>query len=497
MASPLRRRTLLVVALLISAGAWRLALGTRYFGWEESDYGNLAMVRGVLESGFTHFDMNHLPMYYGLSAAVMGVVGDAVVASRAVSLVAGMLTVALTVVLADRLAGRQVAWIAGLVCVVQPELALYSASSLREPVYAAAVMGCLVALTRERLAIASAVAAVAFLTRMDAAFTLVPVLALHAMGRPGRVRRLAAALGPIALGILAWSVYCELVHGTWQFWGHSVSVNIETGGSELEVGESSWLTGGFKVALALLVQVLPSRLGWALAIGAVVAMLSLPWRRHDARRTVGVAALALLGFWLAIGFTAQHEPGHNLYWKWLHGVLPPLIVLGALGLVRLLDQVRQIAGWPFAALLGVAAVGQTSWAFLQETRRQVELSEELYKPQLELAQWIESEIDESVPLLVDNIPGCWIDRRDHGRELHTWYDVPVEPGSRGEFADWLRENHIGYVLWFAEEWTQAPIVAPWLSEVKAHHLGSVVLVPLREEPSYGWVFYRVEEVDGV
>lgn len=485
-----------MAALLAVAGAWRLALGTRYYGWEESDYGNLAMVRGVLESGFTHYDMNHLPMYYGLSAAVMGVIGDAEIASRAVSLVAGMLTVALTVVLADRLAGRSVAWVAGIVCVVQPELALYAASSLREPVYAAAVMGCLVSLTRERLALASLLAGVAFLTRMDAAFTLGPVLLLHALGREGRWRRVGSALGPLAFGVVLWAAYCEVVHGTWQFWGHSVAVNIETGGSELEPGQGSWVGDGVRVVLALLVQVLPSRTGWALALGAAVALISTPWRRHDARRTVAVASLLLLGFWLAIGFTAQHDPGHNLYWKWLHGVLPPLIVLGSVGLLRLLDQARQVGGWPLAGLLAVAAVGQTSVAYAKETQRQVRLSATLYKPQLELARWIETDIDESVPLLVDNIPGCWLDRQDHGRELHTWYDVPVEPGSQGEFASWLSANHIGYVLWFREEWTQAPVVAPWLGEVKAHHLGSVILVPLREESEYGWVFYRVEEVDG-
>ena len=27
-----------------------------YYGWEESDYGNLAMVYGVWESGFTHYE---------------------------------------------------------------------------------------------------------------------------------------------------------------------------------------------------------------------------------------------------------------------------------------------------------------------------------------------------------------------------------------------------------------------------------------------------------
>ncbi|HJN73229.1 MAG TPA: glycosyltransferase family 39 protein [Myxococcota bacterium] len=492
----LRRRTLLVAGLLVAAGAWRALLSTRYFGWEESDYGNLAMVRGVLESGFTHFDMNHLPMYYGLSALVMAVVGDAVQATLAVSMLAGMLTVALTVVLGDRLAGRGVAWTAGAIAIVQPELALYAASSLREPVYAAAVIGCLVALTRERLAWASVLAGVAFLTRMDGLLTLGPALLIHALGRPHRLARVGAALGPLALLVFAWAAYCSVVHGTWEFWGHSVAVNIETGGTELAPDQEGWAMDGLAVSWALLTDVLPGRIGWALSVGAVVGIVGIPWHRHDPRRTVGITALCLLGFWLAIGFVAQHEPGHNLYWKWLHGVLPPLIVLATIGVWRVAEQLSALVGRVPVYLLAVAAVAQTARAFALETKRQLDVSAELYKPQLELAQWIESEVPEATPLLVDNIPGCWIDRREHGRTLHTWFDVPVEHDNRVAFGEWIEAEHIGYVLWFQEDWTQAPAIAPWLEQATAHHLGDVILVPLREEPGYGWVFYRVELVGG-
>ena len=496
MASSTRRRTILVASLLVVAAVYRLALGTQYYGWEESDYGNLAMVRGVLESGFRHYDMNHLPMYYGLSAAVMGVVGDAVVASRFVSLVAGVLTVGLAVVLADRLVGRSIAWVVGLVCVVQPELALYAASSLREPVYAAAVLGCLVALSRERLAVASLMAGVAFLTRMDAALTLGPVLLLHALGRGPRPTRLLAAVGPLVLAGLAWSFYCSQVHGTWAFWGHSVAVNIETGGSEEQLGGMEWLLGGVRVCLALLFEVLPSRIGWGLFIGYFVGLLVVPWRRHDPRRTVAVASLLLLGFWLGIGLTAQHDPGHNLYWKWLHGVLPPMLLIGCIGVFRVAHHARAAGGRLGVAMLVLVVAGQGIWAAATETQRQVALSKELYQPQLELAQWIESEVPESVPLLVDNIPGCWLDRRDHNRELHTWFDVPVPPEDRQAFAAWLGSERIGYVLWFREDWTQAPVIAPWLATAVPHKLGRVVLVPMREEPGYGWILYKVEHIDG-
>ena len=40
--------------LLALALVWRLWIGTRYAGWEESDYGNLAMIEGVRAGAFLH-----------------------------------------------------------------------------------------------------------------------------------------------------------------------------------------------------------------------------------------------------------------------------------------------------------------------------------------------------------------------------------------------------------------------------------------------------------
>ena len=115
-----------MVAVL--ALGYRLALSQVYFGWEESDYGNLAMIKGVVDHGFGQYDMNHLPMYYFLSAVVMSVVGDAQTAGLVVSMGSGVLTVVLGVMLAQQLAlkGGHVEGLFG----VPTEPALYSSSTL-------------------------------------------------------------------------------------------------------------------------------------------------------------------------------------------------------------------------------------------------------------------------------------------------------------------------------------------------------------------------------
>jgi 4-amino-4-deoxy-L-arabinose transferase-like glycosyltransferase len=483
---------LLLATIGLLAFLWRLFLSTRYAGWEESDYGNLAMVRGVLDGGFRHYDMNHMPGYYALGAAALAVVGDAVVASRAVSMIGGVAAAMLAVLGTDRLAGRKAAWLAGALLIVQPEFALYASSSLREPVYAAFVVGCLVALGRERLLLAGALAGGAFLVRFDATLSLGPVLLLHAVGRPGRLRRVVLALAPFAATIGLWSLYCKVDHGTFAFWSHAVQVNVETG---LGGGHEGWVersANGLRVALALVGWLLPWRIGWAVWLGLLAALAVTPWGRHDPRRTWAFAALTLTGVWAGIGLVGQHEPEHNLYWKWMAPLVPVLVPMGASALRVTADAVARRAGRVAAVVFLVLVMGQAVASNLAETRRQVARSDAWYRPQLELAQWIEAEVPEDMPLVLDNIPACWIDRREHERPLTSWHDIPVEGGDEPAFGAWVAREGIGWILWFREDWTQAPRVAPFLSRGGSWAGGGVRLTEVDREDGYGWIFFRVD-----
>ena len=145
------------------------------------------------------------------------------------------------------------------------------------------------------------------------------------------------------------------------------------------------------------------------------------------------------------------------------------------------------------ALLG-GLVLQGVGSNLKETARQVGLSARLYAPQLALGRWIEREVPPGQPLLVDNIPACWLDRRPHERELTSWFDVPSRRGDPGAFAEWIRDAEIGWVLWFREEWTQAPRVAPFLEGGGRWVSGGTVLQEVAREDAYGWILFRVEGV---
>jgi hypothetical protein len=424
-----------------------------------------------------------------MGAALLALVGDAEVAGRIVCRLSGLTSLGLSVALADRLADRRVALSTALLLCLQPEFALYASTTLREPPYSAAVMLCLLALVNEKMLWAGLAASLAFLVRMDGAAVLGPLLLLHGLGRGPRLQRCLAGLLPLAATIFAWSAYCRWDHGTWLFWSHSVNVNIETGmGAEAEE-PGSWTLAGLSVVGGLAAWLLPWRIGWAPWAGLWLALARLPWARHDPRRSAGLLALGLGAFWCGIGFIAQHAPSHNLYWKWMYPLVPVVLPLGMAGLWAAADRLPAALRLPAVAL----AIVQIGWSYPQETRRQLQLSEQLYRPQVELARWLEAEVPEEVPLVWDNIPACYINRRSHERRMISWFDVPNPSGDPSAFAAWLRAERIGYVLWFREDWTQAPLNAPFLAAGGAWEADGLRLVEQRREDSYGWILYAVEQ----
>jgi 4-amino-4-deoxy-L-arabinose transferase-like glycosyltransferase len=488
MLSDKNRRWLPVCVAMCVGLAYRLWLMSTYAGWEESDYGNLAMVRGVLDGGFVHFDMNHMPGYYGLAAIVLAFVGDTVVAARATSLLGGIIALGLSVHLARRLGGVKAAWLAALVLIVQPEFALYAASSLREPVYAAFVLGALAALLSEHLVLAGSLAGLAFFVRMDGALVLAPVLILHTWR--GHPKRLLRTLSPLVCAIVFWAVYCRMEHGTFAFWGHSVQVNLETGLGAEATSTIEWWQAGAHVVTVLGGWLLPWRIGWGIWLGCFVFAFGVLRRSSGPQQTLAVAALSSVGVWLGMGLVGQHSPTHNLYWKWLCPVVPMLVPVGVVGLLTIADRLSKHLGSLGAKVLIGVVILQGLLSNAQETQRQLLLSESLYRPQLELAQWIESEIPDDVPLLLDNIPACWIRRQATNRKMISWFDVPTNDALG--FSRWVEREKIGLILWFRESWTQAPVVAPFLSAGGEWRGGGVTLIEVDREDDYGWILFRVE-----
>jgi len=472
-----------------AAFAWRMWLGTHYAGWEESDYGNLAMIEGVRAGGFRHYDMNHMPGYYGLSALVHVVVGNALVAGRTVAMVGGLGAFAGGVWLAQRLGGRWAALLAAGWMLVQPELALYSATTLREPLYALALVGFVASLVERRPWVAGLFGALAFSVRFDAFVVLGAATLVHVWADRRAVSTAVRTMAPIVAGAVLWSVYCRIDHGTFAFWSHAVAVNVETGlGAESE-RPLDWVLAGTDVAARLVGWLLPWRIGWGVWLSAVVVLVVTPWRTPGPLRTLSATAFMATGFWAAVGFIGQHSPEHNLYWKWMMPLVPLLVPLGAVGwsmaLRRAGDRKKVVL-----VILGLTVI-QAFGSHLKETHRQVALSQELYAPQVDIARWIEAEVDVENTLLVDNIPACWLNRRPHERSLVSWFDVPVPPNNPEAFGAWLVDERIPWVLWFQEDWTQAPRFAPGLESGGVHRLGPAELVERSREDSYGWVLYEV------
>ena len=92
---------------------------------------------------------------------------------------------------------------------------------------------------------------------------------------------------------------------------------METGmGGEAEAPGQWWLNGA-RVSVGLLGWLMPWRMGWFLWLGLILAVASAVRLPHGELRTGALLAVFMAGLWAGIGFVGQHEPSHNLYWKWL------------------------------------------------------------------------------------------------------------------------------------------------------------------------------------
>ena len=128
-----------------------------------------------------------------------------------------------------------------------------------------------------------------------------------------------------------------------------------------------------------------------------------------------------------------------------------------------------------------------------QAQHQIKRADQLYRPQLELALRLEKEVPPDRLLLVDNIPACWMNRTIHERKIISWFDVPVPKNNPQAFARWLETEDVWGVLWFKENWTQAPVIAPFLQYGGVWSQGEEVLKEESREDEYGWIFYRRSE----
>ena len=189
------------VALLLGA-MWQFWLMPRYAGWEESDYGNLAMIQAFYRVAF-YYDM--IAKAYGAAAVVHAVVDDAVLAGRFVSVVGGLVALGIATFLAGRLGGRRAAWVAGGLLVISLSLPciLHLHSESRWPLR---LFWGSVLLEQRTIGSCGLYGKPPFLVRFDYALVLGPVLAVHALGRSGKSTRLIFGLLPLLLTICLWSM---------------------------------------------------------------------------------------------------------------------------------------------------------------------------------------------------------------------------------------------------------------------------------------------------
>jgi hypothetical protein len=126
-----------------------------------------------------------------------------------------------------------------------------------------------------------------------------------------------------------------------------------------------------------------------------------------------------------------------------------------------------------------------------EGYRQFQLSKTLFQPQVELARWVEQNVSSSDSLIFDNVPACWLRRKENHLELFSWFDVPVFSSPKN-LLDWSEKNNVKYILYFEEEWTKAPTKARFLEQIDSElDVNGRKIVLVQAEDQYGWRWFKL------
>lgn len=475
------------LALAVLGGLYRAWLTTKYWGHEEEDWGNLVLFRGVLDSGFTFVETEHMPLYSWLAAAATAVLGDPRAGGLVVAVLAGALTVGLTTWIGARWLSPAAGLVAGFIVAVQPESALYAASTLRESTYTACMLGAIALVGERRPRLGGLMLGVAFLARFNPAFSLLPALLWLAWSdRRSGVRRWVVPAAMLALVTLLWAAYYRGAVGSWSFWGGVMDRN--TGAAVGDLFPRERVAAVFAAATGLTVRVLPTHVGPTVLL---LAPLGLLWRGRgrdpDAARWLAAAALGTLALLASTALVSTYEWTHNLYWKWLTPSVPFLALFAA--------HAAACLPRPRAVALALVLLSAPSWWI--QTRAQVAQSAAWYGSQIELVRWAERAFPPGVTVITDAIPAWYLQATRSPVGAISWQDPALPRGDAEAFGDFLTEQRVVVVQWFAEEWVGAHEVAPWLEAGKAFAAGPRVLVPVAREDGYGFIAYLVSHDQGM
>lgn len=515
-----RVRLFASLSLGLLATAYRAWLTGLFWGHEEEDWANLGIIQLISqlpEAGLDlHdlIDLEHMPLYSWLSGIATIGLGDAERGGEFVAVAMGGISVALVTWMGMRWLAPITGIVAGLLLAFQPESALYAASPLRESTYCTLMLLGVLLAGERRMLLAGPVLSLSFLARFNAAFSLLPALALWVVRPPpstaeastddpslatSRRRKGLVAVAMLALTVLIWAAYyrSRSETGSWVFWGGVVERNSGTAVADLFPRER--IEAIVRAVGGVFLWVLPRHIGWAVCALAALGMAALsrlnPADQHAAR-WLRLAGLSTLGLFAMTALVSAYPPSHNLYWKWLTPSVPYLTLFAAHAGVVLLSRLTAARGPVLAGLLASLLLVGTLWQYAEETRAQLALSEEYNGAQVRLAQWLEEAWPDGTNVLTarGEIADLYLSSRDNGPLVYDWLEHAPRDTPR-LLGEWLVARHIGLVFWFDEEWTGASDVAGYLSQAETTRVGPATLFPIvriSRDDGMGFIAYQVE-----
>jgi 4-amino-4-deoxy-L-arabinose transferase-like glycosyltransferase len=348
--------------------ATRLAFIARFpYFFDEGTYAGFASQGSrSLHQLFVSLTIGREPLEIWLSILWIKLGVNPLVAGRLVSLTAGLVTVGVVGLIGRRLGGGTVGWVSAGLCVLVPFFVVHDGIGIYEPlvtlIMAAALLVQIELARRPRLALGVAlgvILAAGVLTKRNTlpALALLPVsLLVFDWSAEGRRARIVKWLASLAV-VVALVVVAQLILRSSNYWSQYEAFSRVGSHGVGFAGVrplSQVLKDPFEFTGQAWSAYRPAFLDYVTIPLLVAALLGvvLGWR-SERRLTALLVAWIVVPFGVALTFGTLSFPRHVMY------VVPPILVFGALTLVRAAEVVvRAVPGWPgkLACGLGIAVI---------------------------------------------------------------------------------------------------------------------------------------------
>lgn len=456
----LKKEILVLSIMLLAAVAVRIYISTIFYGQSSDEYCNISLISNTFVSGFKSYPNLFMWFYYFISALLLFIIPDGLIAAKVVSISFGISSMLIVYFLAKKIFNRRIAFLSLLLLLINPEFNLIGSVPLKEPVYTFFVILSLFLLVNRRIFAGAFIVGMSFLTRAEGLLIIMPAYLVSLL----KTRK--KSLFKISLILIIFILFVLFMN----IWVPKPFCYIK---NTLDIHEEEQIVSlkfQYISIMELIKRIFVTivKTCWYVfdIIGPCIIFIvpgiysALTIKDRDKVSKFFIYFIFYISFWLAYIFW-YGQLIYNFH-RYLYALIPFAAILISAGFFKLYEHRK----WRYliVTLFIVSVFSGYYTYYLDPGRQYIRISKD-NKVLIEASRWIEKNIkqDWGHGLLIDGIPCFYMYRKSHKFRIVFWSQshgmiTPDDKESLGEFLDNCK---IKYVIWQNDN-LPAERLAPYL-----------------------------------